>query len=81
MTTRIGSFVGDHFHPRLVTALVKVAMIGTWKGRTFLDDNAGFDDISDFVAAETTARDSLPGSAAATAVTPPPRGTAHPTAA
>jgi hypothetical protein len=80
MTTRVGSFVGGHFHPRLVTALVTIAMIGTWRGRTFLDDDSGFDDVADFVPADTTARDSLPGSAAAAAVTPS-RGTAHPAAA
>ena len=33
----------------LISALVKVAMIGTWRGRTFLDDNLVLDDVAGFV--------------------------------
>jgi hypothetical protein len=40
------------FRPGLVTALVKVAMIGTWRGRTFLDDDLELDDVADFVPDE-----------------------------
>ncbi len=35
--------------PSLVMALVKVAMIGAWRGRTFLDDDREFDDLADNV--------------------------------
>jgi hypothetical protein len=39
----------------MLTALVKVAMIGTWRGRTFLDDNLVLDDVADFVPEEPAA--------------------------
>jgi hypothetical protein len=47
MSTHTGGF-----RPGLLTALVKVAMIGTWRGRTFLDDNLELDDIAGFVPDE-----------------------------
>jgi hypothetical protein len=37
------------FRPGLLTALIKVAMIGTWRGRTFLDDNLELNDVAGFV--------------------------------
>jgi hypothetical protein len=42
------------FRPGLVTALVTVAMIGTWRGRTFLDDDLELDDVAGFVPDEPT---------------------------
>jgi hypothetical protein len=36
----------------MLTALVTVAMIGSWRGRTFLDDNMELDDVRDFVPAD-----------------------------
>ena len=53
----------DRFRPSLVTALVKVAMIGTWRGRTFLDDNLELDDVADFVPDEPPEPLHLPVSA------------------
>jgi hypothetical protein len=44
MNTHFGSV-----RPGLLTALIKVAMIGTWRGRTFLDDNLELDDVAGFV--------------------------------
>jgi len=64
------------FRPSLITALVKVAMIGTWRGRTFLDDNREYDDIADFVAADrddaTPLDDALPLQVSAPAVSGQP---------
>ncbi len=48
------------FRPGLVAALVKVAMIGTWRGRTFLDDNRELDDVVDFVPDEPAEPVQLP---------------------
>lgn len=48
------------FRPGLVTALAKVALIGTWQGRTFLDDNLVLDDVADFVPDESSAPVRLP---------------------
>jgi len=55
MSTHIG-----RFRPGLVTALVKVAMIGSWNGRTFLDDNLDLADVADFVPVEPAASVRLP---------------------
>jgi hypothetical protein len=74
MRTRIGRLTGAYCRPGLVTALVKVAMIGTWKGRTFLDDDSEFVDIAGFVPAEASTT-ALPDSPAAEA------GGSHPVAA
>jgi hypothetical protein len=41
------------FRPSLVTALVKVAMIGTWRGKTFLDDDLELGDVAGFVPDES----------------------------
>ena len=51
------------FRPSLVTALIKVAMIGTWRGRTFLDDNLELDDVAGFVPDESAEPVHLPVSA------------------
>ena len=75
MSTRIGRFAREYCHPGLITALVKVAFIGTSKGRTFLDDDADFDDIADFVPAES------PPALAAPAPGDAARGGSHPVAA
>lgn len=48
------------FQPGLLTALVKVAMIGTWRGRTFLDDNLELDDVAGFVPDEPTVPVQMP---------------------
>lgn len=55
MSTRIGSF-----RPGTLAALVKVAMIGTWRGRTFLDDDRDLADIADFVPVEAATAVRLP---------------------
>ncbi len=69
MSTRIGSFVDEHFRPGLVTALIKVAMIGAWKGRTFLDDDNDLADVADFVPTELAPPVPLSAPAAAEAAT------------
>lgn len=69
MNTRIGSF-----RPGILPALVKVAMIGTWRGRTFLDDDRDLDDIEDFVPVETAPAVRLPVAEPASAQ--PPTGDA-----
>lgn len=68
----------------MVTALVKVAMIGTWRGRTFLDDDLELDDLADFVPDEPAEPMRLPLSASATAgqqVEPPAADAGHSVAA
>lgn len=52
MSTRVGIALPGRFSPRLVFALAKVALIGMWEGRTFLDDDADLSDVADFSAAE-----------------------------
>jgi hypothetical protein len=68
----------------MLTALVKVAMIGTWRGRTFLDDNLELDDVAGFVPDELAAPVQLSVSAGtgnAPAVAPPAADTGHSVAA
>ncbi len=48
---RMSAFTG-RFQPGLVTALVKVAMIGSSRRRSFLDDNRLLDDVVGFVPDE-----------------------------
>ena len=52
MSTHIGSFSTSISVPVSSTALVKVAMIGAWQGRTFLDDDNDLADVADFVPDE-----------------------------
>lgn len=52
MSTRLVSSLHDRLPARLVTALLKVAMIGWWQGRTFLDDDQDLSDVADFTPAE-----------------------------
>jgi hypothetical protein len=67
MSTRIGGF-----RPGVVTALLKVALIGSWNGRTFLDDNLVLDDVADFVPTETATPVRLPVAEAGAPVAPAP---------
>jgi len=48
MSTRLGTSLHGRFRPRMVIALVKVAMIGTWRGHTFLDDDRDLSDVAEF---------------------------------
>lgn len=48
---RMSAFTG-RFQPGLVTALVKVAMIGSSRRRSFLDDDQSLDDVAGFVPDE-----------------------------
>lgn len=75
MSTRIGSTETRRFRPGLLAALVKVAMISTWRGRTFLDDDLDLADVADFVPAEPTQPLILPRKAE------PTNGTGHSVAA
>lgn len=52
MSTRMRSPLAGLFSPRLAIALVKIALIGTWNGRTFLDDDADLSDIAGFAPVE-----------------------------
>jgi hypothetical protein len=65
MSTHIG-----RFRPGLVPALVKVAMIGTWRGRTFLDDNRELDDVVGFVPEEPAEPLRLPLGGSSTGTSP-----------
>lgn len=49
----MGSPLSGRLAPGLVVALVKIALIGTWSGRTFLDDDADLSDIADFTPVES----------------------------
>ncbi len=77
------------FRPGLVAAMVKIAMIGTWRGRTFLDDDLELDDIADFVPDEPSTPVQLPVSATISAgkqpdtlpLDPPVADTGHSVAA
>jgi hypothetical protein len=51
MSTRIRRFAHD-FRPSTLAALIEVALIGSWDGPCFLDDDAEFADVEGFVAAE-----------------------------
>jgi hypothetical protein len=51
MSTRPSSFLEHHFRPRLVTALLRVAVIGAWRGPSIVDDNDDLSDVEDFVRA------------------------------
>jgi hypothetical protein len=66
------------FRPGLITALVKVAMIGTWRGRTFLDDNLELDDVVGFVPDEPAEPLHLPVVAATTSTPPVEQPVAEP---
>jgi hypothetical protein len=74
MRTRVGGFALDYCRPGLLAALLKIAVIGTWRGRTFLDDDADLADVADFVPAETMPMPAASPSAA-------PAGGSHPVAA
>lgn len=41
------------FQPGLVLALAKIALIGVWSGRTFLDDDRDLSDVADFATVES----------------------------
>lgn len=75
MSPRIGSV-----RPGLLTALIKVALIGTWRGRTFLDDDRDLSDVADFEPAETAPAGHLPVPAPAL-VEPPVADAGHSVAA
>jgi hypothetical protein len=66
------------FQPGLLTALIKVAMIGTWRGRTFLDDNLELDDVAGFVPDQTAEPMRLPGGTAPTSTPAAAQPTASP---
>ncbi len=51
----MGSLLRDRFQPSLVIALAKVALIGTWKGRTFLDDDSDLSDVAEFTPVDSIA--------------------------
>lgn len=81
MSTSLGRNAQGHLRPGLVVALVKVALIGTWRGRTFLDDDADLSDIADFVPADEPVCVTVtpaPASAPATLAAPDPAPTTHP---
>jgi hypothetical protein len=68
----------------MVTALVKVALIGTSRGRTFLDDDREFDDIAGFVPDLSAAPVQLTvsaGTADSPSVEPPAADSGHSVAA
>lgn len=57
------------YQPGLVLALAKIALIGVWTGRTFLDDDRDLSDVADFAAVESlppvaTSRPAEPASVA-----------------
>jgi hypothetical protein len=81
MSTSIGRFARSHFRPGLVTALVQVAMIGSSRGRSFLDDDRELSDIADFVPTDEAPRLEAAAIERATAVADPLPGDSHPVAA
>lgn len=48
----MGSSLQSRFQPGLVFALAKIALIGIWNGRTFLDDDRDLSDVADFAPVE-----------------------------
>lgn len=54
MSTRIGNLIGQRFQPRLLPALLKVAVIGAWEGRGLPDEGEDLEqaEILAMIAAE-----------------------------
>ena len=52
MSAQSDSSPRHRFHPRVVLALAKIALIGVWAGRTFLDDDADLSDVADLAPVE-----------------------------
>lgn len=68
----------------MFTALITVATIGTWRGRTFLDDNLELDDVAGFVPDEPMVPVQMPVTtmpASEQPVAPPAADTGHSVAA